>query len=434
MNDADALDAVQREAQLAAEELAERYEEINLLYAIGEILGRTVTLEEAAAIILREIAETVGARRGVIVVHDAGEDVLRPVAVRGFEQQEFGAIATPDATSVLAQVFRERRAHLVAPDVARVPVEAPLAGALLAVPILWTSPTGTTPLGVVALAERAARQPFSAGDLKLLTAIATQIGTAIQNSNLVRSSVEQQRLAHEMQLAHDLQMKLLPSAQIVAPHADAAARVLPARSVGGDFYHLFRLAGERTGVMVGDVSGHGYQAALIMALAMSAAAIHAQRTTDPGRVLRQLIDSLREELQSTDMFLTLCYAVIDPKRGQVRYANHGHPHAFIVRANGTTDRLLAHEPPVGLDTISKVAATELPWRRGKDLLVLFTDGVCDARDAGGHKLGERKVLDAIIEHRTHSASEIVEYVLTLVERHERGVARRDDLTLVVVRS
>src|SRR5690606_15552733 len=134
----------------------------------------------------------------------------------------------------------------------------------------------------------------------------------------------------------------------VAPAADAAACVLPAQSVGGDFYHLFRLAGDRTGVMIGDVSGHGYQAALIMALAMSAAAIHAQRTTDPGRVIRSLIDSLRDELQSTDMYLTLCYAVIDPKRGTVRYANHGHPHAFVVRANGTTDRLLAHEPPVGL--------------------------------------------------------------------------------------
>ena len=428
------LETAQLEAQQAAEELAERYEEINLLYAIGEILGRTVTLEEAAAIILRDIAVTVGARRGVIVVHDAERDVLSPVAARGLDPATLGSIATSDATSVLAQVFRERHARLVAADAPRAQAESHLTGALLAVPIQWTTPSGTTPLGVVALAERVAPQPFSAGDLKLVAAIATQIGTAIQNARLVRASLDQQRLAQEMQLAHELQMKLLPSAQIVAPHADAAARVLPARSVGGDFYHLFRLAGGRTGVMIGDVSGHGYQAALIMALAMSAAAIHAQRTTDPGRVVRSLIDSLRDELESTDMYLTLCYAVIDPRRAQVRYANHGHPHAFIVRSNGTADRLLAHEPPIGLDTVSKVESTELPWRREKDLLVLFTDGVCDARDARDAKLGERKVLEAIIEHRALPAAKIVDHVLALVEKHERGIARRDDLTMVVVRS
>ena len=85
-----------------------------------------------------------------------------------------------------------------------------------------------------------------------------------------------------MQLAHDLQMKLLPSADVVAPDAEASARVVPAESVGGDFYHLFPLGPGRTGVMIGDVSGHGYRAALIMALAMSASAIHAQATDDPG--------------------------------------------------------------------------------------------------------------------------------------------------------
>ena len=77
------------------------------------------------------------------------------------------------------------------------------------------------------------------------TAIATQIGTAIQNARLVRASLDQQRLLQEMQLAHDLQMKLLPRPTIVAPEAEVAARVVPAESVGGDFYHLFRLPRRR---------------------------------------------------------------------------------------------------------------------------------------------------------------------------------------------
>src|SRR5207237_8116950 len=83
-------------------------------------------------------------------------------------------------------------------------------GAMLSVPIMWTGPRGSEPLGVVNLSDRRTGHPFTAGDQKLVTAIATQIGSAIQNARLVRASVEQQRLQREMQLAHELQMKLLP--------------------------------------------------------------------------------------------------------------------------------------------------------------------------------------------------------------------------------
>ena len=88
---------------------------------------------------------------------------------------------------------------------------------MLSVPIMWTSPDGGEPLGVVNLSDRRSGQPFSAGDQKLVAAIATQIGTAIQNTRLVRASLAQQRLVQEMQLAHDLQMKLLPTGAVVAP-------------------------------------------------------------------------------------------------------------------------------------------------------------------------------------------------------------------------
>jgi sigma-B regulation protein RsbU (phosphoserine phosphatase) len=156
------------------------------------------------------------------------------------------------------------------------------------VPILWTTQDGSEPLGVVNLSDRRSGQAFTAGDQKLVTAIASQIGAAIQNARLVTQSLDQQRLQQEMTLAHDLQMKLLPDAAHVAPEANVAARVVPAEDVGGDFYNLYRLSGGRIGVMIGDVSGHGYQAALIMALTMSASAIHAQGTDDPAEMLRRL--------------------------------------------------------------------------------------------------------------------------------------------------
>jgi sigma-B regulation protein RsbU (phosphoserine phosphatase) len=305
---------------------------------------------------------------------------------------------------------------------------------MLSVPIMWTAPNGgSRPLGVVNLSDRRSGQAFSAGDQKLITAIATQIGTAIQNSRLVRASLSQQRLVQELALAHDLQMKLLPAPEVVAPGARVAARVIPTESVGGDFYNLFRLGRGRTGVMIGDVSSHGYRAALIMALAMSASAIHAQSASDPGEMLASLYATLREELRSTEMFISAFYGIIDRTAGTLRYANAGHPHAFRVRADGKVERLPATDPPLGMVEMLP-SATTTQWERGKDLLVLFTDGVADARNRFGMRLGEQPVLDLVRRYRTESPDMIVQRVFDELAEYAGETAHPDDLAMVVVRS
>jgi len=422
------------EVEHAANELAERYEEINLLYTTSEILGRTVSLEEAAATILHEISETVGARRASILVHEPAVDTLQVVAALGVSVGAAPAIAVNDECSVSANVFRSRRS-MIADDGEMFCDQEQLyrRGAMLSVPIMWTGPDGSRPLGVVNLSDRRSGQPFSAGDQKLVEAIATQIGTAIQNARLVSASLDQQRLVYEMSLAHDLQMKLLPATSVVAPEAEVAARVLPAESVGGDFYHLFRLGGRRTGVMIGDVSSHGYRAALIMALAMSASAIHAQTTADAAETLSALLASLRDELESTEMFITVFYAVIDPTAGILRYANTGHPHAFIISADGTVSRLPALDPPLGMTTGRPDGAART-WRRNSDLLLLFTDGVTDARNDAGVRLGEQPVLDIVSQHRDEPTATILERVFDALRAHVGESPRPDDLALVIVRN
>jgi sigma-B regulation protein RsbU (phosphoserine phosphatase) len=388
-------------------------------------------------VILAEVSETVGARRATVLVHDRGTNTLRAVAARGLDLSAVPPVDVNDTCSVSARVFREQHLMLVEGDESPCPAEAAYRrGALLSVPIMWTAPAprGAEPLGVVNLSDRRSGQPFTAGDQKLIAAIATQIGTAIQNARLVRASVDQQRLAHEMQLAHDLQMKLLPSNTVVAPGATVAARVVPAESVGGDFYNLFRLSRTKTGVMIGDVSGHGYQAALIMALAMSAAAIHSQTTTDPGEVLDSLGSSLSEELAVTEMFISAFYAVIDPTAGELRYSNTGHPHAFVLHADAPElERLAASDPPIGMS--EEPPHTERrPWQAGRDLLVLFTDGVVDARNRRGERLGEERVLQAVLAGRDETPAAILARVMKLVDGHIQGEPRRDDITVVLLRS
>jgi sigma-B regulation protein RsbU (phosphoserine phosphatase) len=236
-----------------------------------------------------------------------------------------------------------------------------------------------------------------------------------------------------MELAHDLQMKLLPSTEIVAPEAQVAARILPAESVGGDFYQLFKLRDGRTGVLIGDVSGHGYRAALIMALTMSAAAIHAQATADPGAMLRALFASVNGELETTEMYLSAFYGIVDPRARTLRYANAGHPHAFVVGQSGDPERLAAIDPPIGMVPIAATTA-EREWHPGSDLLVLFTDGISDARGPDGERLGERRVLDTVRQHRSLPPDQILDRVFEDLRRHTGDGPRRDDLTLVLVRS
>lgn len=422
------------EVEHAANELVERYEEINLLYTISEILGRTVALEEASSRILTEISETVGARKAAVLVHDASANALVAVAALGVPVEGLSAIPLEESESVSATVFQT--CHPLIVDSGQMLSDRERAfrdGAMLSVPIMWTSPRGgAQPLGVVNLSDRRSGQPFTAGDQKLISAIATQIGTAIQNARLVRESLRQQRLQQEMQLAHELQMRLLPSGDVVAPTATVAARVVPAESVGGDLYNLFRLGQGKTGVMIGDVSGHGYQAALIMALAMSASAIHAQTTSDPGETLAALLSSLRDELATTEMFVSMFYGVVDRDAGVLRFANAGHPHAFVIHKRGKIERLAALDPPLGMGE-SAPRGSSRPWNQD-DLLLLFTDGVSDARNRQGERLGEERIVELARSHRHEGPTRVVEHIFELLDRHTGDMRRRDDLTIVALRS
>lgn len=428
------LQQTRLEVEHAAFELAERYEEINLLYTTSEIFGRTVSLEEAAARILEEIADTVGAGRGALLVHDRVTDTLQVVTAIGFDPKEAVPVSVQDPRSETARVFREQRAVILEPAPDSTESEPFRQGSLLSVPILWTNPGhASVPLGVVNLSGRRSGAPFTSGDEKLVSAIATQIGTAIQINRLVRSSLSQQRMQQEMQLANDLQMKLLPKTSHFLPEADIAARVVPAESVGGDFYHLFRLGNGRTGVMIGDVSSHGYRAALIMALVMSAASIHAQTTADPQEMLNAILATIAEELESTEMFVSAFYAVIDPFRRRMRFANAGHPHAFVVTTDGCVERLPAGAPPLGMSAAVPRTA-ERTWDPGSELLVLFTDGMTDARDRFDQRFGEESVLEVVRENMTSPPKVIIDQVLARLQQHTGDVLRRDDLTMVIARS
>ncbi|HET7461413.1 MAG TPA: SpoIIE family protein phosphatase [Longimicrobium sp.] len=414
-------------------EISERYEEINLLYSISEILGSIISLEQAAGTILAEVASILGASRAALWVHDPERNLLDLAAVEGGDGHR-GPIPVDDPCSVTASVFREGRPVILAPGEVytrgNCETEQPQQGAFLSVPVSYTPPEGEArTVGVINLTGRPGG--FSAGDLKLLSAIASQIGAAVENNRLIEESLRQERIVREMELAHDLQLKLLPPLEQFASYAEVAARCVPAESVGGDFYHLFRLPGNRLGVLIGDVSSHGFGAALIMALTMSAVAIHASEGDPPAEVLRRTHLALIDELETTEMYLTLFYGVIDPAEGTIAYANAGHSHAWRVPAQGPPQRLAVTDPPFGIIDRSQYGEATAPWEGGRDLLFLFTDGLSDALERGEVE-GEKILVDEAARLRERPAEEIIARLFTRVGE-EAATVPPDDRTALLVR-
>jgi sigma-B regulation protein RsbU (phosphoserine phosphatase) len=418
------------------EELTSRYEEIDLLYTITDILGSTVGLEQAAGTIVREVASVVGARRASIMVADEDGRELRTIAARGFTPDEAFRVAVDDPGSIAARVFRERRvlAHDPAPgDSATTQGDRPYRGhAWLSVPICHAAPGGPLRcIGVMNLTDRIGGDRFTAGDRKLLSAIASQIGSAIETARLAAHDRQRQRLNRELELAHDLQLRLLPAPSVLAGEAEVAAECRPVESVGGDFYTFSRLGQGRVGVMLGDVSSHGFAAALVMALILKAAGIHVDAASSPEATVRALLESMGEELQRTEMYFTVFYGVLDPPARRMRYVSAGHAHAFRVPQSGPAVRLEATVPPLGLVAESSIMALDVNWLPGADLLCLWTDGMVDAVDASGERFGEARLLDLVSRLRDRPVQEILEAVFAAQEAW--AWAPSDDRTLLILR-
>src|SRR2546430_8700069 len=320
--------------------------------------------------------------------------MLRIVAARGMDPEDVEPIEVDDACSVAARVFREMRIVSYDPTDPAAPNPGCPEGrnyrgqAFLSVPVLYAAPGARgKPIGVINLTDRLGEDAFTAGDRKLVAAIANQVGAAIENARLVARDLGQQRVLRELELARDLQLKLLPPPSVLGSRVDVAARCRQAESVGGDFYNLLNLRADRIGLMIGDVTSHGFGAALIMALVMAASGIHAEAAETPTEVLRRLEESLADELASTEMFLTVFYAVVDPKVGRITFANAGHPHAFLVSTRtGKAVRLEATRPPLGLTTAPGADAVRT-WARRAGIICPFTDGVPQGPGAPGVALG-----------------------------------------------
>jgi phosphoserine phosphatase RsbU/P len=284
-------------------------------------------------------------------------------------------------------------------------------------------------LGGVWLTRAASAPVFSAGDAKLLAALATQAAAFLDNARLHQRALAQERMQHELQLAYEVQARLMPRALPDLEGWDLAGFWRPAREVSGDFYDLLRV-GEAMGVVVADVADKGMPAALFMAVTRSLLRAGAA----PGRTPAQVIATVNRlaSLDAADgMFVTLWYGELRPD-GAVHYVNAGHNPPLLVRADGRVERLPRTGILVGWDGDADFGQASVVLAPD-DLLVAFTDGVTEARDPAGEEFGETRLVDVVLAHGGATAGELIGVIRSALDDFVADAPTHDDCTLVVAR-
>ena len=290
--------------------------------------------------------------------------------------------------------------------------------------------------GLLVLGPRLSDEPYSGEDVALLASVGTQAGLALENIRLAETMAErleaERRVARELEIARDVQSKLLPQARPALATLDYAGACLQARIVGGDYFDFVSLAPDQFGLVLADISGKGISAALLMAsLQANLRAQYARAPNDLADVLCS-VNQIFFDSTATNHYATVFFGVYSESRRALRYANCGHLPPVLLRADGTVERLEVTAPVVGLFEGPWDCTTNEVSVASGDTLVVFTDGVSEATPEGGDEFGEERLIALIREHATLDAPGLLEAIVNAVKQHS-GAEQFDDLTLIVAR-
>ena len=290
-------------------------------------------------------------------------------------------------------------------------------------------------LGLIALGPRLSDEPYSGEDTALLASIAGHAGSALQNLMLAEEMAERietdRRSAQELQIAAEVQRRLLPAKAVAMTTIEVAGHCVQARAVGGDYYDFLDFGRGRLGLVLGDVSGKGLYAALLMAhLQATLRSLSARLAAED---LTQLLEGVNLSFwKSTagNHFATLFFGHYEDAGRRLRYANCGHPAPILLRADGTVERLAVTAGAIGFFEGWTCSVRDVTLGRG-DLLTIFSDGVTEATNDRGEEFGEDRLLEFLTARRTLPLDEIQGRLVDDVRGFE--AEQHDDLTLVLVR-
>ncbi len=291
--------------------------------------------------------------------------------------------------------------------------------------------TGEETIGIILLGARPGGAGYSDEELGYTHGLADQAAVALENAWHFRETVEKKKLEKELELAADIQRRLLPAILPVVAGYDIAANTRPARHVGGDTYDAIQRGDGRVVYCVADVSGKGIAASLLMSnFQASLRALLSSAIPLVDAVTR--MNDLMHASTAANKYVTAIFVDVDPATGHARVVNAGHNDGVILRADGSAERLKAGGLAVGLMPHRTYAETEWQLEPG-DLFALYSDGVTEANDPAENEYSIERLIDLLREQQRGGAAEIVRKTYESVDAFADTAPQYDDITMMVVK-
>ncbi len=415
----------------SAPNMARQSDLLALISKVGVALLASVTLTETLEQIVTLVFEAVPADRCMIMMRDAKSPELKVAVARLRDRAgEVGEIRI--SRSVIDEVVTNGKSVLTSdaqadPRFAGGTVMLQGVRSVLAVPL----GVGANVFGIIYADSPLSDARFTEDHLKVLTTLSSVAAIRVENARLTEEQMERERLEREQQVASEIQQRFLPAS---APHVEGyelQGISFPCYEIGGDYYDFIQREDGNMVVALGDVSGKGTAAALLMSSLH--AAIHAQADTHDSIVSTiQAVNKYLTESIPPNRFVTLFYAELDPERGRLTFLNAGHNPPLIVHAGGTMEQLASGGLPLGIMADAEFREGRTQLHPG-DVLVIYSDGVSEAVNPTGEEFGPTRLYEVVARNLDASASGIRDRIESALTKFCQGTPAADDITLVIVK-
>ena len=407
--------------------------EMAAMHSLTTLVGQVFDPQRLAATITASPVETGAANAAWLALADPQSGSLRPriVAAHGIAPERAERLVDTAALYADVAARGERLMLEEAPTDHRVAARpGDGLGSLLVMPLQARGEL----LGALFAAHEVAHG-FEDDDVEAIAVFAAQAALALDNARLFEEQLERERLTRELDIAREVQRRLLPQRLPQLDGLALAAASVSAQEVGGDYYDFAALPDGRLAFIVGDVSGKGTSAAFYMAELQGIFQSVSRLAPSPAAFLGHANEALAAALER-NVFISVVYGVLDPEREEVALARAGHCPAALITLGGEARLLRSKGIGLGLDRgalfRSTLAEERLRLQPG-DVLVLYTDGVVESRSEGGEEYGYDRLLDALRRHRHEEATELHEALLGDLHRFIGHETYDDDMTLVVLK-
>ncbi|HSK70108.1 MAG TPA: SpoIIE family protein phosphatase [Pyrinomonadaceae bacterium] len=410
-----------------------RTELLGLISKVGVALLSSSGLNETLNQVAMLVFEAVPAERCVIMLKDeAEEDGMRIVVarVRGKEEQ---IEEVRISRTVMDEVLNNGKSVLTS-DAQSDPRYASQTMALLGIRSVLAVPLSVDQnevFGIIYADSPTYEATFTEEHLNILTTLASVASIRVENARLLEERFERERMEHELELATEIQQRFQPSSPPIIAGYEFQGVSFSCYEIGGDYYDFISLHNDKMLIALGDVSGKGTAAALLMSSLH--AAIHGQVAAKS--TLPEMINAVNQYLADntpTNRFVTLFSAELDPENGKIQFINAGHNPPLMVHADGTVEQLASGGFPLGIIPMAEYDLGETELKSG-EVLIVYSDGVSEAANLQGEEFGVERLAEVVRQNLQRSASGIRDKIESAVSTFTQSAPAGDDITLVIVK-